>query len=366
MIYYIKKLQYIPVRLLLLIMLINIIGIYTLYSSSNEGFLYFPFKQTVSLLIFLILSLSIAVIDLRVIYQYSYIFYFICFTLLILTYFFGYKAMGAARWISIAGIKIQSSEIMKLAVVMFLARYFHDLRNFNVSSLYHIFLPALFCVTPVLLVLKQPDLGTAIVIIFTVMIIIFVMGIKFKYILYAIIPPIIFSPLLWSILYDYQKKRILTFLYPESDPFGAGYNIIQSKIAIGSGRLLGKGYLGATQSYLNFLPEHHTDFIFACFAEEYGLIGTLSILVIYFLIILETFIISINARSVFGKILVIGISSIFFLHIIINIGMTLGLLPVVGIPLPFFSYGRTMLGMMLMAFGLVMNVNIHRKDNFIR
>ena len=366
MYYHFDKFTRLPARLIIVITLTNLAGICVLYSANDGTFYYLPIKQFISFAIFMIISCLIAVIDLKKIYQYSYILYSISALILMAIYLFGYKAMGATRWVNMMGLKLQPAEIMKIGVVLLLARYYHDIKNDRIDELRHMILPALSCATPAFLVIKQPDLGTGIIILLIFAIIIFALGIKMRHILYLMCPIILISPLLWHALYDYQKKRILMFLNPESDPLGSGYNIIQSKIAIGSGGILGKGYLKGSQSHLNFLPEHHTDFVFAGLAEEFGLLGSVILLGLYLIIIFDSLLIAINSRSVFGKILVIGIISIFFFHIIINIGMVSGLLPVVGIPLPFFSYGRTMLCMMLIGFGLIMNVHVHQKANWIR
>ena len=364
--YYFDKFKRLPAKLIIFIILTNLVGICVLYSANDGIFYYVPMKQLMSFIIFMIMSCFIALIDLKKIYNYSYILYSISAIILIAIYVFGYKAMGATRWVNIMGLKLQPSEIMKIGVVLLLARYYHDIKNDRINELRHMLFPAISCAIPAFLVMKQPDLGTGIIILLILGIIIFAVGMQIKQILYLVCPVILISPLLWHALYDYQKKRISMFLNPESDPLGSGYNIIQSKIAIGSGGMLGKGYLKGSQSHLNFLPEHHTDFVFAGLAEELGFVGSMILLGLYFVIILESLSIAINSRSAFGKILVIGIISIFFSHIVINISMVSGLLPVVGIPLPFFSYGRTMLGMMLIGFGLIMNVHVHQKANFVR
>jgi rod shape determining protein RodA len=214
--------------------------------------------------------------------------------------------------------------------------------------------------------MKQPDLGTSMIIILSSGIIVFSSGTRVKHLIYCISPIIVSIPLIWQFLYDYQKKRMLMFLNPESDPLGSGYNIIQSKIAIGSGGLFGKGFGLGTQSKLDFLPEHETDFIFSCFAEETGFIGAIILIILYFIIIVKSLSIALNSRSIYGKILGLGIIAIFFLHIFINIAMVSGIFPVTGKPLPFMSYGRNIVASMLIGFGLIMNVHIHQKENFIK
>jgi rod shape determining protein RodA len=326
----------------------------------------FVYKQLISFLLFLPISIAIAIIDLKLIYKSSYYLYGFFILLLLMIELMGHKAMGATRWVNILGFKMQPSEFIKIGLVLFLARYYHNISTANLKKFSSIIIPIIFTLIPALIVIKQPDLGTGLIIILTFSIILIASGTRIIYIIYLLITMIISVILGWRLLHSYQKKRILMFLNPESDPLGAGYNIIQSKIAIGSGGFLGKGIGEGTQSKLDFLPEHETDFIFSCFSEETGFIGALILIIIYFIIIMQSLSIATNSRSVYGKMLVIGITGIFFLHILINIAMVSGVFPVTGKPLPFMSYGRNIIASMLIGFGLIMNVHVHQKENFVK
>jgi rod shape determining protein RodA len=360
------KLSRIPVWLFLSIILMNALGIITLFSANNMVIYPLAYKQLVSFLLFLLVSLVISTIDLKAIYRSSYFIYFFSIILLIMIEFFGHRAMGATRWFNLLGLKIQPSEFIKVGLVLFLARYYHNIPSSKLNNFSSIFIPIIITMIPTLIIMKQPDLGTSIIIILTFGIIIFGSGIKIINIFYLLLPVIISIPFGWQMLHQYQKKRILMFINPESDPLGHGYNVIQSKIAIGSGGFYGKGFGLGTQSKLDFLPEHETDFIFPCFSEEFGFIGSLVLIILYFVIIVQSLSIASNSRSVFGKILVLGIVAIFFLHILINIAMVSGLFPVTGKPLPFMSYGRNIVASMLIGLGLVMNVHVHQRENFVK
>jgi rod shape determining protein RodA len=357
------KLQKIPYGLVALIFLSCCYNFIILYSASNCSFYPWCYKQMVFFCIFFPLMILIATIDLRFIFSTSYLFYFLVLFLLLLVELFGYKAMGAKRWINLGILRIQPAELAKLAIVMMIARYFHFIRFSELGRILNIILPVIGILIPALLIIKQPDLGTGMVIIFVSMVTLFAAGVRVWKFIFAFCLSAVSAPIIWNFLHDYQKKRILTFLDPESDPLGASYNIIQSKIAIGSGGFWGKGFGLGTQTKLNFLPEHQTDFIFATLAEEFGFLGGMSLCALYFVIIYLCLSIAVNARSTYSRLLVTGIISIFFFHIFINIGMVMGLLPVVGIPLPLMSYGGTMMGSILIGFGLIMNVHVHHKMN---
>jgi rod shape determining protein RodA len=243
---------------------------------------------------------------------------------------------------------------------MMLARYLHNISELNINRIQYLILPICALLFPVALVIKQPDLGTGIIIIIVSMAVLFAAGVSIWKFVTLGSGVILSLPIIWTLLKEYQKKRILVFLNPELDPKGASYNIIQSKIAIGSGGIFGKGIASGTQSHLSFLPEHQTDFIFASLSEEFGLIGGMALLLIYAAIIYVSITVAMNSRSVYGKLLVIGVVSIFFSHVFINIAMVMGLLPAVGVPLPLMSYGGTMMGSMLGGFGIIMNVHINR------
>ena len=266
---------------------------------------------------------------------------------------------GAQCWVAVGVFNLQPSEIMKLALVLALARYFHARSEEQVGQLRWLLVPLLMMAAPAALVLRQPDLGTAILIVLGGIAILFLAGVRLRAFAVAFAALAAAVPLVWGHLHDYQQSRVLTFFDPERDPLGAGYHIIQSKIALGAGGLAGKGFLLGSQSQLNFLPEKHTDFIFTVFAEEFGLFGGLTLLALYVLIIAAGFAISLRARSHFGRLLGLGVTATFFIYVFINVAMVTGLIPVVGVPLPLISYGGTAMVTILAGFGLLMNVHIH-------
>lgn len=360
---YLKKLTQLPVTLLILISLICLIGFAGLYSAAGGHIKPWALKQMMHFALFMPVAILVALIDLRSIYNFSYLFYIGIMILLISVEVFGTTIMGAKRWLDIGFIRLQPSEPAKLAIVLMLAKYFHQLEIAAIGQITKI-LPALLAtMMPILLILKEPDLGTGIITIIVVAVIFFAAGGKMQHFALVGAGGLICLPVIWHVLHPYQKRRIMIFLNPESEPLGAGYNIIQSKIAIGSGGFSGKGWILGTQSHLDFLPEHQTDFIFATLAEEFGFFGGMILLVLYALVIIISLTIAVNVRAIFSKLMVIGITSIFFSHIFVNLAMVMGLLPVVGVPLPFISYGGTMIASMLIGFGLIMNAKIHRHHN---
>jgi rod shape determining protein RodA len=299
-------------------------------------------------------------VDLRILYKLSFVIYFLILILLILVELKGYRAMGATRWITIGSFRFQPSEPAKLALVFMLAKYFHTISEEKTNRLLYLIAPILATLVPAMLVIKQPDLGTGIILVSIAIAMFFTAGVSVWKFAFLGIGAISSAPIIWVFLREYQKKRIMVFLNPEYDPKGAGYNIIQSKIAIGSGKIFGKGIGNGTQSHLNFLPEHQTDFIFAAMCEEFGFVGGAFLLTLYALIIYISIAVAINAKNMYGKLLVIGIVSIFFSHALINISMVMGLMPAVGVPLPLISYGGTMIVSMLCGFAIIMNVHINR------
>jgi rod shape determining protein RodA len=344
-----------------LIFILSLIGILMLYSAAGAKFESWLIKQIIYLIIFFPIMILIAIIDIRFWFKTSYLAYLCGIILLIIVSIKGYNSMGATRWFKIFNITIQPSEITKLFTVLALAKYFYTIEMDLIRKPKYIIWPIIIIVTPAILILDQPDLGTAIILILTGVSILFMAGIRtWKFIAGGIIT-IITIPFFWFFaLYDYQKNRILTFINPDSDPTGMGYNIAQSKIAIGSGGFFGKGYLGGTQGQLYFLPEKQTDFIFTMLVEEFGFIGGFVTIVLYGYIIFLGTQIAIRSQHQFGKLLAIGVVNILFLHMFINIGMVMGLLPVVGAPLPLISYGGTITATMLISFGLLLNVDLHK------
>ncbi len=344
----------------LLICLGASIGFAMLYSAANGSVDPWASRQMVRFGAGVLLMLIVAVTDFRIWMRYAYVIYAVSLVLLGAVEFGGLIGMGARRWIDLGGLTIQPSEVMKLALVLALARYFHSLSLDDVAKPLYLLLPLFIVIAPVALVLRQPDLGTALMLVMVSGAIFFVAGVRiWKFVLLGV-GGIALVPVIWQFLHEYQKQRVLTFFDPEIDPLGAGYHIIQSKIALGSGSVFGKGFLQGTQSHLQFLPEKHTDFIFTMLAEEFGLVGGLVLLGLYFLLLAYGIAIAVRCRSHFGRLVGMGITSIFFLYVFINIAMVMGLIPVVGVPLPLVSYGGTAMLTILIGFGLLLGVWVHR------
>lgn len=355
------SLKLVPWFMVLIITLISSIGFVLMYDAASGSMEPWAMKQISFFIIFFILMLIIALIDLKIIYQFAYVFYGLTLLLLILVEIFGHNAMGATRWVNLGFMKLQPAEPMKLAIILALARYFHTLPYQNVLQIRSLIIPILMLLVPALLIIKQPDLGTGVITLIVGAIMFFIAGIRMWKFILSFVAALGSLPIIWHYLYDYQKKRILIFFDPESDPLGNGYNIIQSKIAIGSGGLFGKGMMFGSQAQLQFLPEHQTDFIFPMFAEEFGFIGVLLVIVLYFMLIIYGAGIALNCKSHFGRLLAYGVTSMFSVHIFINMGMVMGLLPVVGVPLPLLSYGGTIMATILIAFGLLINVHLNSR-----
>lgn len=355
------KIENLNWTLISLVTILAFIGFLMLYSAGGGNFRPWLIKQTIFFSIFFPVMIIIALLDIKIIYQSSYYAYALAIILLIIVAISGHNAMGATRWFRIGPIAVQPSEITKIFTIFALARYFNSIEAEQITKFKTLIIPVLIIALPALLIFKQPDLGTASILVITGISVLFLAGVKLWKFIVAGISAIIAVPLAWNfVLYDYQKQRVLTFLNPEQDPLGSGYNIIQSKIAIGSGGIFGKGYLNGTQGQLNFLPEKQTDFIFTMLAEELGLVGSLFLIGIYLGITAITILISMKTKHQFGRLLVMGIINIFFLHMFINIAMVMGLIPVVGAPLPFISYGGTILATMMIGFGLILNIDLNK------
>jgi len=346
--------------LILMICSLAAVGFAMLYSAGNGNFSPWAERQIVRFGVGLFVMLTIALTDIRIWLRYAYVFYAIAFVLLVSVEFAGTVGMGAQRWIGLKFFHLQPSELMKIALVLALARYFHRLSLDDVTRPTHLLFPILLVVAPTALVLRQPDLGTALLLLMGSAAIFFLAGVRlWKFVLVGLIG-LTSIPVVWSMLHTYQKNRIMTFLAPESDPLGAGYHILQSKIALGSGGVFGKGFMKGTQSHLSFLPEMQTDFIFTMYAEEFGLVGGLLLIALYAAIVIYGFAIAMRSRSHFGRLVAMGVSTTFFLYVFMNIAMVMGLIPVVGVPLPLISYGGTAMMTVLIGFGLLMNVYVHR------
>ena len=345
----------------LLVSVTACIGFGMLYSAADGNFDPWASRQMVRFIAGIFLMLIVAVIDIHVWLRYAYAIYLFSLILLLIVEFSGSVGMGARRWIDLGVFTIQPSEIMKISIILLLARYFYASRLEDVSRVSHIFLPVLLILVPAFLIIRQPDLGTSILLVVTGITILFVVGVRiWMFILGGCLAIGAFIPLWKFVLLDYQKARLLTFIDPERDPLGAGYHILQSKIALGSGGLFGKGFIEGSQSHLSFLPEKQTDFIFTMLAEEFGLMGGLILITLYILLLVYSFIISLRCRSQFGRLIGIGVSTSFFLNVFVNISMVMGLVPVVGMPLPLISYGGTAMITLMFSFGLLLCVHIHR------
>ncbi|MBS0271408.1 MAG: rod shape-determining protein RodA [Proteobacteria bacterium] len=344
--------------IVLLVFLVSMIGWGLLISAADGDVYLWASKQMVRFSVGILIMLSLALVDLRWWLRFSYIFYGIALVLLCGVEFLGFIGKGGQRWIDLYVLQLQPSELMKIALVMALARYFHS-QSFPIPF-HKLLFPLVLILIPVFLVLRQPDLGTAMVLLMVGGTLFFLAGVSlwiFGAVFIAISASI---PVLWSFLHEYQKKRILMFFDPSQDSLGAGYHITQSKIALGSGGLWGKGYMQGTQSSLNFLPEKQTDFIFTLLCEEWGFLGGAFLLSLYVVLIVMCFRIALTTQNDFGRFVAIGMTVTFFLYVFINIAMVMGLLPVVGIPLPLVSYGGTAMLTLLMGFGFVLNVGLHR------
>ncbi len=356
-----SKLGEIDWRLAGLTAIIAGVGAMMLYSVAGGSWEPWAAKHLLRFGACFLLMLLLALVDLRVWMSLAYPVYAVALILLICVELFGYTAMGATRWLNLGFTRIQPSEIMKVAIVLGLARYYHAASARDARFSFKLLIPVAMIGVPVLLVAHQPDLGTAMLIALTGLAVMFMAGLSWKVIIAGVaavaaaIPPFVLF-----VLHDYQRDRILTFLDPEKDPSGSGYHIMQSLIAMGSGGLLGKGYGLGTQSQLNFLPEKQTDFIFATVAEEFGFVGCFTVLVVFGLIIATSLRIASLSHSHFGRLAAAGVTATFALYVLINGAMVMGLAPVVGVPMPLLSYGGTVMITVMIGFGLVQSVRVHR------
>jgi rod shape determining protein RodA len=346
--------------LIALVTAIACLGFATLYSAANGNLQPWSEKQMVRFALAFLPMIAAALIDIRHWFRLAYWIYGFALLLIVAVDLHGFVGLGAQRWINLGVIQLQPSEIMKPAMVLALAHYYHSLSSEDVGRVSKAFLPAALILVPVALVLKQPDLGTAVMLIITGAVVLFLAGVRLWMFGLGFAAAAAAAPLAWSMLRGYQKERLYTFIDPNTDPLGAGYHILQSKIALGSGGLFGKGFLEGTQTHLSFLPEKQTDFIFTIIAEEFGLIGALGLIALYTIVITYAFAIALRSRNHFGRLLGLGLATNFFLYVFINTAMVIGLLPVVGVPLPLISYGGTAMVTVMLGFGLLMNVSIHR------
>ena len=346
--------------LVLLVTMAASIGFAMLYSAANGNLSPWASKQIVVFSVGLLMMLTIAVIDIRFWMRYAYVFYAITLGLLVYVEFFGTEINNAQRWIKFGGFQVQPSEFMKITLIMVLARYFHRLNIEDIGRPHFLIIPLLLIAAPVLLIQRQPDLGTALFLVICGGAMFFLAGVRIWKFVVVLTATVAALPVAWPFLRDYQKDRILTFLSSDVDPLKEGYHIMQSKIALGSGGLFGRGFMQGTQSHLKFLPERQTDFIFTMLAEEFGLVGGLGLLGLYTLLLLYGLSIALRCQNQFGRLLAMGVIVMLFLYAFINIAMVMGLIPVVGLPLPLISFGGTAMITVLAGFGFLICVSVHR------
>ncbi|MSP51055.1 MAG: rod shape-determining protein RodA [Alphaproteobacteria bacterium] len=336
------------------------IGFAMLYSIARGTTDTWVLKQSVRFVLGAAVMFAGALTDFRFFYRYAYPIYAVALALLVAVDIVGHIGMGAQRWVSVGAFNIQPSELMKIALVLALAKYFHTRNEGEVGQIRWLIVPLLMIAAPIVLVLRQPDLGTAALLGLCGVTVLFLAGVRLWMFIVSGGGLLAALPLAWEFLHDYQKNRVFTFFDPERDPLGAGYHIIQSKIALGSGGTFGKGFMQGTQSHLNFLPEKQTDFIFTVYAEEFGLVGGLFLLFLYFVLIANGVVMAQRIASHFGRLVAMSITTVFFFYIFINVAMVMGLIPIVGVPLPLFSYGGTALVSILAAFGILICAHTHR------
>ena len=350
-----------------LIFVVGLIGVTMIYSATGGVWDLGASKHLMRLVVGMVFMLIIAVTNIRVWMALAYPAYLIALALLIGVEFFGVSVNGSQRWLDLGITRMQPSEFMKMAMVLALARFYHDLPQWRVSKPVGIFVASTIVFVPVLFILRQPDLGTSLLLIATGIVLIFLAGINWRVIMTAAVASAVTIPVFFFYgLKDYQKERVLTFLDPERDPTGASYHIIQSKIALGSGGIDGKGFLQGTQASLNYVPENRTDFVFTVIGEEFGLIGGLGTMAVYILIISVCFWLANQCRTVFSRMLILGLISTFALYIFINLAMVMGLAPVVGVPLPLISYGGTVMFTVMAGFGMILSAHLHRETKLPR
>jgi len=355
-----KKLKNLNFLLIFLIILLSFIGAAGLYSAAEGSYYPWAGKHLLRSIIFLFFAIIIGLTNLKIFYKYAYLIFILSLLLLFSVEIIGVFSKGVSRWIRVFGFSIQPSEIIKVTIVIALAKYYHNLKFEKIGNPLNLFIPLLIILLPFLLVLIQPDLGTALSILLLGIFILFAAGVKIWKFILGIFLLLGSIPILWNfVVKPYQKDRIISFLNPESDPLGRGYQLIQSKIALGSGGKIGKGFLQGTQSYLEYLPEKQTDFIFTLIGEEFGFLGTIFIIILFIFVITICFYISIKSSHIFGRIIALGFGSNLFIYVILNISMVSGLMPVVGIPLPLISYGGTVMLSIMISMGMILNIDLN-------
>ena len=344
------------------VLTLGIVSIFAQYSSSGGQWVSHSINHALRFFVFFLFFVSISFINISIWNRFSFLIFLFFILLLIAVKFFGLQSQGSRRWINLFVFILQPSELMKIGIILFLANYYHRVSSNDVNKLKYLLIPVVAMLIPFMMVVTQPDLGTALLILFSGLVVTWLAGVRWKIFVYLSLLGVILAPIAISFLKPYQKSRILSFLNPDLDPLGAGYQIIQSKIAIGSGGLFGKGFLNGSQAYLDFLPEKHTDFIFTLYAEEFGFFGSIFMVFLYFLITYRIVHIGNLTRSIFGKLYCYGFSTAFFIYVTVNMSMVLGLLPIVGAPLPILSYGGSSMLAIMFGLGVVMSCNVHKNN----
>jgi rod shape determining protein RodA len=358
------KLWRIPWLYVLLLCLLAGVGYVALYSAAGGAAEPYATRHILRFAFGLVMTLCIAMVDIRFIARLSWPVYLFSVGLLALVLRMGHVGKGAQRWIELGGLQLQPSELAKIGLAMVLAHWFHRASWERMGNPLFLVPPALMIAAPVLLILKEPNLGTAVITALVGASVVLAAGIRWWKVALAVAPIPFAAQFAYAHLHDYQRARITTFMNPESDPLGAGYNIIQSKIALGSGGLWGKGFLQGTQGHLNFLPEKQTDFIFTMLAEEFGLVGSLTVLGLLTLIIMGALAIALRCRNQYGRLLALGIGTNFFLYVFVNVAMVMGVIPVGGVPLPLVSHGGSAMLTVMFGFGLLLSAHVHRDTVF--
>ena len=359
-----EKLWGVPWSLVLLLCAVAAVGYVALYSAGGGNPDAYATKHALRFASGLVLMISLALVDIRVIARFAWVGYLAGVALLVLVLLHGNVGKGAQRWIDIGPVQLQPSELMKIVLVLGLAQWFHRASWERIGNPLFLIPPAIMVLVPVGLILKQPNLGTALITAMVGGAVFFAAGVRWWKLALIGAAATVAAPIAYESLHDYQRARITTFLDPESDPLGAGYNIIQSKIALGSGGLWGKGFLQGTQGHLNFLPEKQTDFIFTMIAEEFGLVGALATLGLLALVVAFALLTAIRSRHQFGRLVAIGLGTNFFLYVFVNVAMVTGSIPVGGVPLPLISHGGSAMLTVMLGFGLLASVFVHRDAEF--
>ena len=346
-----------------IIFLLFLLGCIVIYSASGGNFYPLVEKHVYKFIFSLIILFFLCCLNYEFFKSYSYYYYLLSIFFLVLLIFFGSESSGSNRWLNLGFFSLQPSEFAKVTLILAISKYYSDVTHLKNNSIIKLIIPMFLITVPFLIILNQPDLGTSILLLLNGISLIILSGVSVWFILFGLVIFLISVPVIWSLLFDYQKQRILTFLNPEGDPLGSGYHIAQSKIAIGSGGFTGKGYMKGSQSQLEFIPEIHTDFVFSVFSEEFGYLGALIIVILYLFLFIYGLMSCYKASNIYDKLTIFGLSMNFFLYFFINISMVIGLVPVVGVPLPIISYGGSSMLAVMISFGIIENINLNRRLN---